>query len=142
LSRKRFQLLFHFQPLRLQSRHGLGPFWHPARRPRMPRWLQYAFAGFIVLLLLGGPCAYARYRHFQLRNFHVVREGVLYRSGQLSVEGLKRLVHDYRIKTVVTLRDAQRPGDLAPDFDEEDWCRKEEMNYFRLREQAWLAPEG
>ena len=61
----------------------------------MPRWLQYVFAGFIALLVIGGPCAYARHRHNRQRNFHVVREGVLYRSGQLSLEGLKRVAHDY-----------------------------------------------
>src|SRR5947209_1252053 len=113
-----------------------------ARRPRMPRWLQFIFAGLIVALLIGGPCAYARYRHIRMRNFHVVREGVLYRSGQLSLDGLKRVVHDYRIKTVVTLRDAARPGELPPDHEEEEYCRKEEINHFRLPQKAWEAVDG
>jgi tyrosine-protein phosphatase SIW14 len=108
----------------------------------MPRWLQCVFAGFILLLLVGGPCAYARYRHHTLRNFHVVHEGILYRSGQLTVAGLARLVHDYRIKTVVTLRDAHNPGDEPPDLDEEEWCRKEELNHFRLPQLPWLAHDG
>ena len=50
----------------------------------MPRWLQYLGAGFIALLLVGVPCVYARYRHHTLRNLHVVDDGILYRSGQLS----------------------------------------------------------
>ncbi|HYV34208.1 MAG TPA: hypothetical protein VE988_00805, partial [Gemmataceae bacterium] len=64
----------------------------------MPRWLQYAFAVCIAALIIGGPLAYARNRHHTARNFHVVREGVLYRSGQMSLDGLKRIVRDYRIK--------------------------------------------
>ena len=76
------------------------------------------------------------------RNFHIVREGVLYRSGQISVEGLQRLVHDYQIKTVITLRDAQRPGDPPPDLAEEEWCRKEEILHVRIPPRAWEAADG
>ncbi len=108
----------------------------------MPRWLQYVFAACIAALLVGGPCAYARYRHHTLRNFHVVREGVLYRSGQLSLDGLKRVIHDHRIRTVVTLRYAQNPDDLPPDWEEEEYCRKEEINYFRLPQKPWEGPGG
>src|SRR5205807_324336 len=90
----------------------------------------------------GGPLAYARHRHNHLRNFHIVREGVLYRSGQISVEGLQRLVHDYQIKTVITLRDAQRPGDPPPDLAEEEWCRKEEILHVRIPPRAWEAADG
>jgi tyrosine-protein phosphatase SIW14 len=108
----------------------------------MPRLLQYLWAGFIIVLLVGVPCAYARYRYYNLRNFHVVRDGVLYRSGQLTVDGLARVVHDYRIRTVITLRDAHNLGDEPPDLDEEEWCRKEELNYFRLAQQPWQGPDG
>jgi tyrosine-protein phosphatase SIW14 len=108
----------------------------------MPRWLQYLSAGFIALLLAGVPCVYARYRHHTLRNLHVVDDGILYRSGQLSVDGLARVVHDYRIRTVVTLRDAHVTGDEPPDLAEEEWCKKEELNYYRLPHRPWLAPDG
>jgi tyrosine-protein phosphatase SIW14 len=108
----------------------------------MPRLLQYSFAAFILVLLIGGPLAYAHHQHNRLRNFHVVRDGVLYRSGQLSLEGLQRVVHDYRIKTVVTLRYAQRPGDRPPDLAEEEYCKTEEINHFRLVQKEWEAPDG
>jgi protein tyrosine/serine phosphatase len=108
----------------------------------MPRSLQYLFATLIIVLLIGGPLAYARHRHNRWRNFHIVREGVLYRSGQISLEGLQRICHDYQIKTVITLRDAQRPGDPPPAPEEEEWCRKEEINYVRIPPRAWEAADG
>jgi tyrosine-protein phosphatase SIW14 len=108
----------------------------------MPRWLQYTFAGFIAILLVGIPCVYARYRYQALRNFHVVREGVLYRSGQLSLNGLAQVVHDFRIRTVVSLRDAHVPGNEPPDKGEEEWCVKEELNYFRMAPRPWIAGDG
>jgi tyrosine-protein phosphatase SIW14 len=108
----------------------------------MPRWLQYIFAVSIALLIVGAPLAYAKYRGNRLRNFHVVREGVLYRSGQLPLDGLARVIHDYGIKTVVTLRSGHQPGDLAPDLSEEEYCAKEEINYVRLAQLPWEAADG
>jgi len=108
----------------------------------MPRWLQYTFAAFIALFVVGAPLAYARHSHNRLRNLHVVREGVLYRSGQLSQGGLDQLIHDYRIKTVITLRAAQLPGDPPPDLAEEVFCKKEEINHFRLPQKGWEAADG
>jgi tyrosine-protein phosphatase SIW14 len=108
----------------------------------MPRYLQYLFAALIVALLIAGPFAYARNRHDRLRNFHVVRDGVLYRSGQISPEGLKQIVYDYQIKTVITLRDAARSGDPAPDLEDEQWCQKEEINFVRIPPRAWEAADG
>jgi tyrosine-protein phosphatase SIW14 len=108
----------------------------------MRRYLQYFFAALIVLLLVGGPFAYGRYRHNRWRNFHVVRDGVLYRSGQISLDGLKQIVYDYQIKTVITLRDAAQPGDPPPDRDQEEWCIKEEINFVRIPPRAWEAADG
>jgi protein tyrosine/serine phosphatase len=108
----------------------------------MPRSVQFIFAGLIALLLVAVPYGYARYAYHNIRNFHVVRAGVLYRSGQMSVSGLARVVHDHGIKTVVSLRDAHVAGDDPPDLEEEKWCRKEELNYFRLPPQPWEAADG
>src|SRR5439155_22624086 len=69
-------------------------------------------------------------------------EGVLYRSGQLSLSGLQRVLYDYRIKTVVTLRYCKQPGDPPPDLTEEEYCIKEEINYFRLPQLIWEGADG
>jgi tyrosine-protein phosphatase SIW14 len=108
----------------------------------MPRVLRYLFSLLILALLVGVPLAYARYRHAQLRNFHVIQDGVLYRSGQMTLDGLKRVIHDHGIKTVVTLRDAVRPDRPTPDVAEEEYCKKEELTYVRISPRPWWAPDG
>src|SRR5262249_21675743 len=104
--------------------------------------LQVFFGLLIAGLVVGGPLAYAYYRYHQIRNFHTVKEGVLYRSGQMSLPGLKRVIHDYGIKTVVTLRDALVEGDPPPDLAEEQYCRGQELFYYRIRPRTWWASDG
>jgi protein tyrosine/serine phosphatase len=104
--------------------------------------LQYLFGTFIALGLFGAPWGFAHFRHSQIRNFHIVRDGVLYRSGQMSISGLKRVIHDYGIKTVVTLRDAYYPGNLPPDLAEQHFCEAEELNYVRITPRTWWASDG
>ncbi len=108
----------------------------------MPRWLAYVCGFFIAALLVGGPAGYAWYEQANIRNFRVVRDGVLYRSGQLSRSGLQRVVHDHGIKTVITLRDAARAGDPPPDLDEEEYCRAQEIHYVRISPRSWWSPDG
>lgn len=107
----------------------------------MPRYLRFAFTCVILGLLIGVPWAYASWRNQHYRNVHVVRAGVLYRSGQLTVDGLKRIIHDHGIKTVVTFRFSQNPKEPAPDLDEENFCKEERLHYFRLRHKAWEAAD-
>jgi protein tyrosine/serine phosphatase len=108
----------------------------------MPRLLQGLLALVIVVILVGTPVGYAAYRKAHVRNFRVVRDGVLYRSGQLSEVGLKRVLYDYQIKTVISLRDAAAPGQEPPDRAEEEHCRKRAINYVRIPPRNWSAPDG
>ena len=66
----------------------------------MPQSLRVVFGLSIAALLIGGPLWYFSYHGHCFRNFRVVEEGVLYRSGQLNVAGLKphhpRLRHQDR----------------------------------------------
>jgi len=107
----------------------------------MPRLLRLAFAGIILGLIVGVPLAYATWHAHQFRNFHVVEEGVLYRSAQLPIEGLKRVIQDHGIKTVVTLRYAPSDDQLAPDLAEEVYCKQAGLHYFRLPFRAWEAKD-
>jgi tyrosine-protein phosphatase SIW14 len=108
----------------------------------MPRFLRRLFVCVIAGLLIAGPYAYWRHRETALRGFRVVQDGVLYRSGQMSLDGLKRVVHDYGVKTVITLRDATHPGDGPPDLEEEEYCKAEEVNYVRIPPRSWWASDG
>jgi protein tyrosine/serine phosphatase len=101
------------------------------------------FLGVLVaLFLITGPVVYGLRHQARMRNFRVVREGVLYRSGQMSLDGLQRAIHDYGIRTVITLRDATVPDQAPPDRAEEDFCNKEEINYIRIPPRSWEAPDG
>ena len=108
--------------------------------------MNYSFARTVLRLtvlaaLIGGPVVYA-YRHEnQKRNFRVVREGVLYRSGQTTLAGLERLVHDYGFRTIVSLRDSYSGG-TPPDAREETYCQKMDILYVRISPHHWEAPPG
>jgi tyrosine-protein phosphatase SIW14 len=91
-----------------------------------------------VTFLIAAPVAYALHEQNQMRNFHVVKDGVLCRSGQMTLHGLQRVVHDYGIKLVISLRDSTRPTDQ----EEEDYCRKEDIKFIRLPPLSWWAPAG
>jgi protein tyrosine/serine phosphatase len=108
----------------------------------MPRFLPACLGTLIALMVVGGPLRYSFYRQTQMRNFRAVRSGVLYRSGQMSLSGLKTAIHDYGIKTVITLRDASCPDGAAPDYNEEEYCEAEEINYHRISPRTWWAPDG
>jgi hypothetical protein len=107
----------------------------------MPRFLCYTFAGIILGVLVGVPLTYTLWSRQQYRNFHVVREGVLYRSGQLPEGGLKRVIYDHHIKTVVTLRYPSASDKPAPDAAEERMCLEQGLHYFRLPYQSWSGRE-
>jgi protein-tyrosine phosphatase len=96
----------------------------------------------LVGVAIGIPLAYWQYNQAKLRNFHVVHEGVLYRSGQLPLAGLKQLINDYGIKTIVSLRDAYTPGEAPPDLAEEAYCLSQEINYCRIPPRTWWAADG
>jgi tyrosine-protein phosphatase SIW14 len=87
----------------------------------------------VVLALVVSPIVLAVRQQAQTRNFRVVRPGVLYRSGQMTRQGLQRVVHDYGIKTVVSLRDGQSATDRA----EEEFCKGEELNFVRILPSRW-----
>jgi tyrosine-protein phosphatase SIW14 len=108
----------------------------------MPRFLPYLFSALILGILIGGPLTYSNYRSTAFRHFHVVEPGILYRSGQMTLDGLKRIIHDHGIKTVITLRDAAHPDQPPPDLKEEEYCRAEELNYYRITPKTWWASDG
>jgi tyrosine-protein phosphatase SIW14 len=92
----------------------------------------------LIVLVIVGPVAFAVHdRQHNLRNFRVVREGVLYRCSQPTEKALRRVVHDYGIRTVLSLRDAKAPGLPMPDPWEAEFCEREEINFVRLPPRHW-----
>ncbi len=103
----------------------------------MPRRVELYLGLAIAALLIGVPWRYALYSQAQHRGFRVVREGVLYRSAQLPLSALKQVIHDHKIKTIVTLRDSYTPGERPPDLEEEAYCELMELNYIRIAPAHW-----
>jgi tyrosine-protein phosphatase SIW14 len=99
----------------------------------MSRIVQVATGSLIVLALIVSPIVLASRQQAQTRNFHVVRPGVLYRSGQMTKEGLQRIINDYHIKTVISLRDGQSERDRA----EEEFCKSEAIHFVRILPSRW-----
>jgi tyrosine-protein phosphatase SIW14 len=112
-------------------------------RSRLHRALACAFGLLIAALLVAGPWWYYSYRTTAVRNLHEVRAGVLYRSGQLTLPGLKHVIQEYGIKTVVSLRDSRKhPDQPPPDAPEEQFCADNFIRYYRLPPVAWSAADG
>jgi tyrosine-protein phosphatase SIW14 len=108
-----------------------------AGRTMIPRPLQIVFGFGIAALVLGGPFVYQTYHNKHLRNIRIVKDGVLYRSAQLTIPGLQRMVHDYRIKTVVSLRFGEKANDQA----EEKYCQENGINFVRIPPRSWTFNE-
>src|SRR5579872_4275050 len=89
--------------------------------------------GIVVVVLIAGPAVLAVHDQYQMRNFRVVQEGVLYRSGQMTRRGLERAIHDYGIRTVICLRD----GLTAADQAEEKYCTAEGVRFVRIPPSSW-----
>jgi tyrosine-protein phosphatase SIW14 len=87
-------------------------------------------------LVAATPLVYSSHRTSFSRNFRVVEEGVLYRSGQLSPAGLDRVIRERGIKTVVSLR---APG--RSDSWEEGFCAGRGVTHVRIEPQIWRADE-
>jgi len=95
----------------------------------------------IAIFITGSPFLYRLIANREFRNFRTVREGVLYRSGQLSLDGFERIWHDYGIRAVISLRpivSGQRP----PDWDEEEFCHDKDIKFFRLPPKHWWSETG
>jgi tyrosine-protein phosphatase SIW14 len=97
----------------------------------------------VVLLVAGLPFVYARQRHETYRNFRVVEEGVLYRSGQMSPAGFERICREKGIRTVVTLREASDdPADQERVEAEEQFCRDNGIRWEPFEPKSWDIPPG
>lgn len=94
-----------------------------------------------VGVVAAAPLAYSSHRTLYSRNFRVVEEGRLYRSGQLSPAGLDRVVRERGIRTIVSLRTTRVAGRLPPDSWEEQYCAEHHLKHVRIVPRVWGADE-
>lgn len=103
-------------------------------------WRGFLGAG-VAALVVAVPLLYSSHRQTHLRNFRVVEDGVLYRSGQLSPGTFERVLDEYRIGTVVTLRTVRDPGKPYPDGWERDVCDARGVKHVRIIPRVWGPDE-
>lgn len=96
----------------------------------------------LTFAIVGVPVAYAQWREREMRNFRVVEDRVLYRSGQLTPASLERVIHDYGIRTVVSFRYAEKGESSPPDAWEEPLCAKLGVNFVRIQPDIWVSLDG
>jgi protein tyrosine/serine phosphatase len=99
----------------------------------MRTFLSLGLAGSLLAMMICGPIAYKIAQDRQYRNFHVVQEGVLYRSGQLPFPRLKEVVATHGFRTVICLRE----GDKDDDKYEEKWVKARGLNFVRIPPRQW-----
>jgi tyrosine-protein phosphatase SIW14 len=95
----------------------------------------------VMGVVIAGPLCYAVHQKSYMRNFAVVEEGVLYRSGQLTPQALDQVVKERNIRTLVTLRTTRVAGRLPPDTWEEDYCKSHAVKHVRIVPRVWGADE-
>jgi tyrosine-protein phosphatase SIW14 len=83
-----------------------------------------------TVALIGVPYWYAKEQRARSRNFRVVTPDVLYRCGQLSKGGIERIIFDYGIRTVISLR--AHDGKEHPSRWEERYCAEEGVVFVRI----------
>jgi tyrosine-protein phosphatase SIW14 len=99
--------------------------------------------GVAVVVLVGAvPLLYSAHQQTHLRNFRVVEDGVLYRSGQLSRPVLERVVGEYGIKLVITLRTTRDPDRPYPDEWEREVCEARGVKHVRIVPLVWSPDEN
>jgi protein tyrosine/serine phosphatase len=104
----------------------------------MSRVVPFVGALFLVALIVGVPWCYKLTYDRHYRNFHVVHDGVLYRSAQLDIAGLKHVAREYGIRTIVDLRD----GVTSLDQEEAQWAAASGINHVRIPPRSWWAIDG
>ncbi len=71
-------------------------------------------------------------RHFHIKNFHVIKPGVLYCSGQPRGMDYTRLLYKHHIGTIVNLRSASEHREDNWYSEEITWVRENGVNYIEL----------
>lgn len=85
----------------------------------MPTWGRWVLGVLVALVAFGVPAAYYRSNYTNFKRFRVVTPGRFYRSGQFTAGGLRAIVRDQGIKTVINLQEEN-----VDPFMPEEWLAK------------------
>jgi len=96
------------------------------------------FLSVAAVLIVAAPFVY---RHQVYYHFATVDKGRLYRCGQLSPHGMRRVVKKYKIKTVVNLL-PKSPRPEAWLVKQEAFCADNEINHVSIGVSGTPSPNG
>jgi hypothetical protein len=104
----------------------------------MPTWARWLGGVCVAAVVLGVPAAYYRSGYTNYKRFRIVTPGKLYRSGQFTAGGLRKIIREHGIRTVINLQeentDPYMPEEwlARPHVLESDLCRDLGLNYYAL----------
>ena len=103
-------------------------------------WKNLAGIGAVTLTLAAFslPILLTLQQRGKYRHVGEVRQGVLYRSAQLSPNVLRQFINDHGIRTVVNLRNTLTGDDLA----EEHYCRAQGLRFVRIEPLSLDGGQG
>ncbi len=110
----------------------------------MPKTTTVLLGLALILLIIGVPFLHKTTKHRTYRNFKIVEDGQLYRSGQMSHEGFSRICQEYGIRTVIKLREpSESRKDQEVDRLQEAYCEQHDIVFYRREPQDWeVAADG
>lgn len=95
-----------------------------ARMLNVVRWL---LAGIVLALVVGPPLALYRFEYIQSKRFREVTPGRFYRSGQMTVTGLRDVIERFHIKTVINLQHEEQDPFLVEHWLGRDTIKESEL---------------
>ena len=96
----------------------------------------------IVAVVAAAPVGYRSVESVRYRNFRVVTPGKIYRSGQMPPDALARVVREFGIGTVITLRDRKDDAGSPVDQSEADVCAAAGVAFHRMPPADWSPIDG
>ena len=86
----------------------------------------------LIIILLVIAAVILLVRHFHIKGFGVIRQGVLYTSGQPHGMDYTRLLYKYHLGTIVNVRTASEHRERNWYNEEITWVRNNSVNYVEL----------
>lgn len=86
----------------------------------------------LIVILFVTAAAILLFRHFHIKNFHVIEPDVLYTCGQPRGMDYTRLLYKYHIGSIVNVRSASEHRERNWYNEEVTWVRNNGVNYFEL----------
>jgi len=86
----------------------------------------------LIILLLVAVAVVLLVNHFHIDDFNIVRQGILYTSGQPRGMDYTRLLYRYHIAAIVNVRTSSEHRDRNWHNEELIWVRNNGVNYIEL----------